>query len=131
MRSLKRQRQYIWFVSVTEENDGIDRIRKYSRPIKRSVTVSATSGTPEEISAGIVPSYDRYITSFDREYSPVEGDMVYVDRIPDIDDNGRLSMAEDGVTPTVQPDYVLVKILDTQRGNLSRYGIKRVDTANG
>lgn len=130
MRSLVRNRQNIWFTQISETQDEIDTIKNYSKPIRKLMAVSATSGTPEEISAGIIPSYDRYITSYDRKFKPHEGDMIFVDRIPAIDDDGTLLMKEDGKTPVVSPDYVLVKILDTIKGNISRYGIKRVDTAN-
>lgn len=129
MRSIVRQRQDVWFLAVEEDNDGIDKVKKFSKPLKANMTVSATSGTPEEITAGIVPNYDRYITSYDRILRLREGDMVYVDRIPDIDKNGALIMREDGLTPTVQPDYVIAKILDSQRNDVARYGIRKVDTS--
>lgn len=127
MRSLTRQKQWIWFTTVTEENNGIDTIEKYSSPIKKKMTVSATSGTPEEIKSGLVLNYDRYITSFDREFKPQEGDRVFVDRIPALDENGSIALDKDGVTPVVSPDYVVVKIIDTMKSNVSRFGIKRVD----
>ena len=51
---------------------------------------------------------------------------VWVDKIPQIDDLGSLVMAEDGITPVTPPDYTLKKIIDTAKGSVARYGIKKV-----
>lgn len=47
-----------------------------------------------------------------------------IDTVPQVDALGNLVL-EDGI-PTTPPDYRLKKILDTQRGNLARYGIKKI-----
>lgn len=127
MRSNSRQKQIVWFSKITEDSSRIDPVISYSKPIMKRFTVSATAGLPEEIAAGIVPTYDRYITSYDREFCEIaeEGMAVWVDKIPKIDDSGNLVMDEDGV-PVTPPDYVLKKIIDTARGSVARYGIKRV-----
>lgn len=128
MRSNSRQKQKVWFSKIEEVIEGIDTVQRYSKPIMKRFTVSATAGTPEEISAGIVPIYDRYITSYDREFCKIaeEGMAVWVDKVPQLDDSGNLVMAEDGITPVTPPDYTLKKIIDTARGSVARYGIKRV-----
>lgn len=146
MRNIKRQVQDLWFCNVTEENDGIDLVKKYSKPEKHRFSVSATSGYVQGWGAGFVLSYDRYITSFDREYKPKEGMMVFVDVIPELDENGDLKMKTiyetdiDGSLvldnqgnpipvssePFTTPDYILKRILDTKRGKVARYGIEKV-----
>ena len=128
MRSNSRQKQKVWFSKIEEVIEGIDTVQRYSKPIMKRFTVSATAGTPEEISAGIVPIYDRYITSYDREFCKIaeEGMAVWVDKIPQIDDLGDLVMSDDGITPVTPPDYTLKKIIDTARGSVARYGIKKV-----
>lgn len=126
MRSPSRLKQKIWFSKIEEVIEGIDTVQKYSKPIMKRFTVSATAGTPEEISAGIVPTYDRYITSFDGDFEPEEGMTVWVDKVPQLDDSGNLVMADDGITPVTPPDYTLKKILTTQRGNVFRYGISKI-----
>ena len=126
MRSPVRDRQKVWFSRVTEKKDGIDTIQEYTKPIMKRFTVSATSGTPEEISAGIVPNYDRYITSYDRTFNPQEGDLVFVDIEPAIDRNGNLEIGADRHTPKTPPDYRIAKILDTKRGSVARYGIVKI-----
>lgn len=126
LRNPVRDRQKVWFSRVTEKKDGIDTIQEYSKPIMKRFTVSATSGTPEEISAGIVPNYDRYITSYDRTFNPQEGDLVFVDIEPAIDRNGNLEIGADRHTPKTPPDYRIAKILDTKRGSVARYGIVKI-----
>lgn len=125
MRGYKRQKQKVYISKVTEGLDGIDTITKYSKPELYKLSVSATSGTPEELSAGIVPSYDRYITSFNRDFKPDEGDILWIDVTPQLDDDGELVLDEDNVS-IVKPDYRLTKILDTQRGLIARYGISKI-----
>ena len=78
MRSPSRLKQKVWFSKVEESVEGIDTVQKYSKPIMKHFTVSSTAGTPEELAAGIVPTYDRYITSFDRNFKPEEGVAVWV-----------------------------------------------------
>ena len=127
MRSNSRQKQRVWFSKITEDSSSIDPVISYNKPIMKNFTVSSTAGLPEEIAAGIVPTYDRYISSYDREFCKVaeEGMAVWVDKIPKIDDSGNLVLDEDGV-PVTPPDYVLKKIIDTARGSVARYGIKKV-----
>ena len=69
MRGRLRQKQSVWISTVTEKNDGMDKILVYSNPQKKNISVSATAGTPEELSAGIVPDYDRYITVLIEHFS--------------------------------------------------------------
>lgn len=128
MRSLSRLKQFVWFSKVREIQVGIDTINQYSKLIEKKFTISPNSGTPEEISAGIVPTYDRYITSYDRSFCDIaeEGMAVWVDKIPKIDDLGSLVMAEDGITPVTPPDYTLKKILAAQKGKVFRYGIAKI-----
>lgn len=126
MRSLSRMKQNIWHARIEEKPDGIDTVLSYSNPEKFRATVSATAGTPEEMAAGVVPNYDRYITSYDRNLDFKETDVFWVDVVPQIDDSENLVMQEDGITPVTPPDYTLKKILDTQKGKVARYGISRL-----
>lgn len=125
MRGLKRQKQSVYWSRVTEELDGIDTVPKYQTPERHFLSVSATAGTPEELSAGIMPDYDRYITNFDRAFQPQTADVFWIDSKPELNNSGELVLDEDG-TPTVSPDYRLKKILDTQKGNIARYGLKYI-----
>ena len=126
MRSPSRLKQKVWFAKIIEDSSSIDLLITYSKPIVKKFTVSSTAGTPEELAAGIVPTYDRYITSYDREFKPEEGMVVWVDKVPQLDDSGNLVMEADGITPVTPPDYVLKKIIGTQRGTVFRYGISKI-----
>ena len=117
MRGLKRQKQTVYWSRATEDLDGIDTIKTYQKPELHHLSVSATAGTPEELSAGYVPDYDRYITNFDRSFKPQIADVFWIDCKPELNESGE---------PTVPPDYRLKKILDTQKGNVARYGIKYI-----
>lgn len=135
MRSRTRDRQNIWFTTVTEKKVGIDTIYEYNDPvIKKKMNVSSGTGQPGQISAGLVVDYDREITSYDKTLRSVirEGDAVFVDVEPQLNEDGTLTMGEDGYTPVTPPDYRISAIFKTQKGNVDVYGIKRVGgNANG
>lgn len=124
MRNFKRQQQKVWFTRIAEKNVGIDKVKVYAKPFMKELPVSATSGTPEELAAGIVPNYDRYITSY-QKLDVQEGDMCFVDVEPQLDANGELAMKEDSI-PVTPPDYRIEKLLVTQKGLVFRYGISRI-----
>lgn len=130
MRGLVRQKQSVYWSRITEELDGIDTAQKYQKPELYKFSVSATAGTSEELASGYVPEYDRYITSFDRNFNPQESDVFWIDKMPEISGDGSLVLDESG-NPTVPPDYVLAKILNSQKSNVARYGISKIGSENG
>lgn len=129
MRGRLRQKQSVWISTVKEKNNGMDKLLVYSNPQKKNISVSATAGTPEELSAGIVPDYDRYITVFDRTFQPKEGNVLWIDVAPEVGEDGSLILNEDN-SPTVLPDYRLKRTLDTQKGQVARYGISKIGGNN-
>ena len=134
MRSRLRDRQKIYFVTVAEKKVGIDTVQEYGKPIMKRMAVSSGTGQPGQVSAGLVVDYDREITSYDKTLRGVirEGDALYVDIEPKLNDDGTLTMGEDGYTPITPPDYRISAIFKTQKGNVDVYGIKRVGgNANG
>ena len=128
MRSLGRDRQKIWFVKVTEEKVGIDTVQEYGKPIMKKMTVSSGTGQPGQVSAGLVVDYDREITSYDKTLRGVirEGDAVFIDVEPQLNNDGTLTMGEDGYTPVTPPDYRISAIFFTQKGDVDVFGIKKV-----
>lgn len=128
MRSPVRDRQKVWFSTITEKKVGIDTIQEYSKPIMRKLTVSAGTGAPTQISAGLVVDYDREITSYDKSLRSevTEGSVCWVDATPEIAEDGSLVMSADKVTPTVPPDYRVDKIFSTAKGNVDVFGIKKI-----
>ena len=126
MRNATRRKQDIWFVTRTKDDSDLAAPYVYGKPEVHRFSVSSTSGTPTEMNFGILPNYDRYIISYDRDFHPVEGTYLYVDVTPELDENGYLVL-DTNHEPTVKPDYVLDRIYDTQKGILARYGIRKVD----
>lgn len=128
MRSPVRDRQKVWFSTITEKKVGIDTIQEYSKPIVAKLTTSAGTGAPSQISAGLVVDYDRELTSYNLELRGQieEGSVCWVDVIPEIAEDGSLVMSDDGVTPTVPPDYRVDKIFSTARGQVDVFGIKKI-----
>ena len=128
MRSMLRDRQAIYFSIVTEKKVGIDTVQEYGKPIMRRLAVSSGTGQPGQVSAGLVVDYDREITSYDKSLRGVvrEGDAVFVDVEPQINEDGTLTMGEDGYTPVTPPDYRISAIFKTQKGSVDVYGIKKV-----
>ena len=124
MRCLQRQTQEIWFSVKSMAYRGIDEVSVYSKPEMHKFSVSPTGSTPESYAVGIVPDYDRYITSFDRSFDPIEGMQAWIDVTPDLDIYGDLILDDDG-NPTVLPDYTLVRKVDTKMGNAARYLVKK------
>ena len=128
MRSRGRDRQKIYFVAVTEKKSGINTIKEYGKPEMKKMAVSSGAGQPGQVSAGLVVDYDREITSYDLSlrYSFQEGDTVFVDVEPELDDDGYLVMEDDGVTPVTPPDYRITQIFRTQKGKIDVFGVKKI-----
>ena len=150
MRSSTRQKQDVWYSKVKEELSGIDTIQTYEKPKKVKLVCSSTSGTPEEISAGLVPDYERYLVYHKPKYGKrlelEEGMALWIDVKPELDEDENLKsnvtykvdrngeqVLDDEGKPIVYnleypapPDYVLKRIFDTQKGEVVRYGIVKI-----
>ena len=128
MRSRVRDRQNIWFSSVTEKKVGLDTVQEYGNPNMKKMSVSSGTGQPGQVSAGLVVDYDREITSYDKTLRGVirEGDAVFVDVEPQLNEDGTLTMGKDGYTPVTPPDYRISAIFSTQKGDVDVFGIKKV-----
>ena len=125
MRNATRRKQDVWFVTRAKDDSGLDPKYTYGKPERHRFSVSSTSGTPAEMNFGILPTYDRYMISYDRKFHPVEGMYLYVDKTPELDTDGYLELDSNN-NPTVKPDYILDRIYDTKKGILARYGIRKV-----
>lgn len=125
MRSLQRRIQDIWICDANTIDTDLQGLTRYSKPEKHRVTVSNTSGSPSEIAAGITPEYSRYFISYDRDFNPREGQVLFVDKEPQLTYNGSLATDINGV-PYTQPDYVVTHIMNTGKGTIARYGIRKI-----
>ena len=133
MRSPVKDRQPVYFSTITEKKSGIDTIQEYGKPIMANLTASAGTGAPSQISAGLVVDYDRELTSYDKKLRGQieEGSVCWVDVTPEIAEDRNLVMSDDGLTPTVPPDYRVEKIFSTARGKVDVLGIKRIGGSSG
>ena len=128
MRSMLRDRQAIYFSIVTEKKVGVDTVQEYGKPIMRRLSVSAGTGQPGQVSAGLVVDYDREVVAYKHDGLRGvirEGDAVFVDVEPQINEDGTLTMVEDGYTPVTPPDYRISAIFSTQKGNVDILGIQK------
>ena len=128
MRSPFKDRQPVYFSTITEKKSGIDTIQEYSKPIMAKLTASAGTGAPSQISAGLVVDYDRELTSYNKALrgQVEEGSVCWVDVTPEIAQDGNLVMSTDRVTPTVPPDYRITQIFRAQKGRVDVFGIKKI-----
>lgn len=126
MRNATRRKQDVWFVTREKDDSGIEPVYVYGKPEKHRMSVSPTSGSPMELNFGLLPTYDRYMISYDRKFQPEEGVLLYVDKSPEIDPDTKELIVDENNEPTVKPDYVLDRIYDTQKGVLARYGIRKI-----
>ena len=126
MRSASRERQKVWFSRKTEKQDGIDTVEVYDKPVVKLLAVSVGSGFPTEIAAGIVPDYDRTVVSYDKSFQPLEGDVLWVDREPELDEEGNLKLEDGEATPTVPPDYIIKRIEQSQKSLTIKYRIVKI-----
>ena len=125
MRSATRRKQDVWFVTRQKYDNGVDPVYIYGKPEKHRMTVSPTSGMPAELNFGLLPTYDRYMISYDRNFHPTEGTYLYVDKTPEIDISTGNLVLDSHDEPAVKPDYILDRVYDTQKGVLARYGIRK------
>lgn len=125
MRSLQRRKQSLWYCWAIIDDSHIEPSVSYTKPVKIMVSVSNTSGTPHELPVGSVAEYSRYFVSYDREFKPEEGMVLFVDREPQLTEEGFLDVDEHNV-PITKPDYVLSHVMDTAKGTIARYGIKKI-----
>ena len=129
MRSRSRDRQAIYFSTVTEKKVGIDTVQEYGEPIMKKMAVSSGTNMPGQVSAGLVVDYDREVVAYKHDGLRGvirEGDAVFVDVEPQLNDDGTLVMGEDGYTPVTPPDYRISAIFSTQKGDVDVFGIKKV-----
>lgn len=126
MRNATRRKQEVWFVSRQKDDSGVEPIYVYGKPEMHRMSVSSTSGSPAEMNFGLLPTYDRYMISYDRNFHPVEGTYLYVDKTPEVDCCTDELVLNNNGEPNVKPDYILDRIYDTQKGVLARYGIRKI-----
>lgn len=125
-RSPVKDRQKIWFSSVKEKKIGIDTVNEYSKPVMKKMTVSTGTGMPGQVSAGLVVDYDREIVNYYHDFQQEEGNVCWVDVVPELDKDENLIINPNEFTPTVKPDYRITQIFRNLKGNIDVFGIKKI-----
>lgn len=81
----------------------------YSEPIKMFGNVSAAVGSIQNRQFGESESYDKVIV-LDNPETPInEHSLLWVDALPELDNDGKLVLKEDG-TETTPHDYIVKKV---------------------
>lgn len=81
----------------------------YSEPIKMFGNVSAAVGSIQNRQFGESESYDKVIV-LDNPETPInEYSLLWVDALPELDNDGKLVLKEDG-TETTPHDYIVKKV---------------------
>lgn len=130
MLDLKSQLQKVWITrpekrEILENEIPTGEFYDYfSKPKKYKLNISVRAGTPLIIQAGAVLDYEREIATL-KNIDIKEGDLLFIDVKPEIDENGELVLQDDNVTPVTQPDYIVVTVLKTEKVSAIRYGIKK------
>lgn len=126
MRNAVRRKQTVWFVPRTKDESGIDPIWIYEKPIKKRFSVSSTSGTPQEDYYGFLETYTRYVICYDRKFRPEPGTLVYVDKVPEMNEDKTLKINDETGEPTVSADYIVQRLAFTAKGVLTRIGLSEI-----
>lgn len=124
MRTRVRARQKIWVTEITETLDGIDTVQGYSEPVLRREVVTETGNDPLNLPAGIDEVYDRFIITYDKRFTYREGMQIFIDVVPELDFGGSLT------ENSPRPDYIVKRIISTQKGLATRIGLVRLGANN-
>ena len=126
MRGSQKRKQDVYFVNRSADSTHLGSPYIYTKPIKKRMSVSPTAGSMYSSYFGQIPAYDRYLITYEHDFLPKEGTLVYVDKTPELDTQGNLVIGENG-EPTVKPDYSVAKIGWTKNGVTTRIGITKID----
>ena len=131
MRSRYTKKQDVWYATKSESSDADgDLVATYGKPELHRGTVSMTAGNPFIWGLGFVTAYSRYITSFDKDFLPSEGMVCWVDVEPTLNSDGTIAISqEDGISPVTPPDYVIKRIIRSQKAPLQRFALRKLDSS--
>ena len=132
MRSLERDKQYIWVCRSNGKTDILDEdgyktgetIDSFSKPVRYKMGLNATIGDAHFSPYGTTQDLRREMTTCDKGLDIQIGDWVYVDIEPHLDDDGNLIVGDDG-SVTLEADYYVTSVMKSQKGHVFRYGITR------
>ena len=116
MRMNNRNKQAFWYAllnSTVEDYDEygnqVGTSTTYGKPVKAEANISPAKGNVLSREFGDDDSYDKVMAIEDRDTPIDEYAVLWIDTVPELDDNGALKVNADGeiVTPW---DYIVRKI---------------------
>lgn len=118
MRCLERNKREFWYSLLDHTvDDGDEQYNVYAEPVKAMANISAATGESQAEMFGDAQDYDRVIVMDDLECPIDEYTVLWVDKIPEFDDQEQ----------PVKWDYI-VKRVAKPLDSVS-YAIKKVDVS--
>ncbi len=134
MRCMERNKTDFYYALYTERvpivdeygNDTGEYDVKHGNPVKSSANISAARGETQTRQFGENVSYDKVIV-IDDTASPIdEYSILWIDTIPQLEENGELAVNEDGEVITPH-DYIVKKVAKSL--NSVSYAVSKVSVS--
>ena len=125
MRTMTRNRRTFYYadllnVTMSQDTDGnyVEDTMSYSNPIEWKAPITAANGQAETQLFGVNEPYDKVITLNKGEDFLKIGSILWVDTLPDLDEQGNA---------TKPYDYIVVKTAESL--NFVNVAIRKVDVS--
>lgn len=138
MRSIRSQQQTVWHcksagrVEISEVNPDTGEMEytgeyyeELSSPIGYKMCLNPTLGSASFSPYGLAQDTRREMTTHDMTLDFKIGDLFFVDVKPELNDDGTLKKAENGIDFVTPPDYYCNSVMRSKKGDVARYGITR------
>lgn len=133
MSDLRRNNQDVWICSIIDEIEIQDEYGDYtgayrkviSKPTKYRLGVGPSIGDATFTPYGANLQYNREISTRKKSIVINEGDLLFVDVIPLLDEDGSLKLNEDNSDYVTPPDYLVKSKLYSQKEKYVRYGLEK------
>lgn len=133
MADLRRQNQNVWVCSIIDEIEIQDSNGDYtgayrkiiSNPIKYRLGVSSSVGNATFSPFGANLQYSREICTSKKHININEGDLLFIDIEPTLNDDGSLKLNDDGNDYLTPPDYIVKAKLSSKKSKFVRYGLEK------
>lgn len=133
MSDLRRNNQNVWVCRIIGETELKDSEGNYngsyrivlSDPKKHRLNVSPSIGDATFTPYGQNLQYSREISTRKKDIDIEEGDLLFVDTIPEIASDGGLKLKLDKTDYKTPPDYIVKSKLYSQKCKFVRYGLEK------
>lgn len=133
MADLRRNNQDVWACRVIGEVELKDAEGNYngayrmvlSDPEKHRLNVSPSIGDATFTPYGSNLQYSREISTRKKNIDIEEGDLLFIDTVPEIASDGSLKLKLDKTDYRTPPDYIVKSKLHSQKCKYVRYGLEK------